>query len=95
MVKNDRIFIAEMVRPIYEANNGRPEKIMDRSQALSMLRSNLEHEEREDKIMKYDCGSLTPDQLAKAKELWCGTPKYMRGIEYAAILKIVEKQNWN
>ena len=92
MVKTERMIIADMVRPIWEAN--RPEAA-DRSIALSMLRSNLEHEEREDKIMKYNCGSLTPDQLAKGKELWCKTPKYMRGIEYAAILKIVEKQIWD
>lgn len=90
MLTNDeRTTLAKMVYPIWEAN-----RAGDRSIALSMLISNLEHEERENKTMLYSCGTLTPDQLAKAKEIWRDVPKDYRGYERHKILEIAEDLKW-
>lgn len=86
MTDNNRMTIAKMVRPVWEANQP---TASDRSIALSMLISNLEHTEREDKTMLYNCGTLTPDQLAEAKAIWAEVPPSHRGIERAKILEIV------
>lgn len=91
MTKENRMTIAEMVRPVWEANQP---MASDRSIALSMLISNLEHEERENKTMLYSCGTLTPDQIAKAKEIWRDVPKVYRGIERMEILEIAEDLKW-
>ena len=91
MTKENRMTIAEMVRPIWEANQP---MAGDRSIALSMLISNLEHEERENKTMLYSCGTLTPDQIAKAKEIWRDVPKDYRGYERHKILEIAEDLKW-
>lgn len=91
MTKENRMTIAEMVRPVWEANQP---MAGDRSIALSMLISNLEHEERENKTMLYSCGTLTPDQLAKAKEIWRDVPKDYRGYERHKILEIAEDLKW-
>lgn len=88
---SERMVIAKMVKPIWEAN--RPEA-MDRSIALGMLTSNLQHEERANKKMLYDCGSLTPDQLAEAKAIWAKVPQYERGVEHTKILAIVNELEW-
>lgn len=91
MTKENRMTIAEMVRPVWEANQP---TAGDRSIALSMLISNLEHEERENKTMLYSCGTLTPDQIAKAKEIWRDVPKDYRGYERHKILEITEDLKW-
>ena len=91
MTKENRMTIAEMVRPVWEANQS---MASDRSIALSMLISNLEHEERENKTMLYSCGKLTPDQIAKAKEIWREVPKDYRGYERHKILEIAEDLKW-
>ena len=91
MTKENRMTIAEMVRPVCEANQP---TASDRSIALSMLISNLEHEERENKTMLYSCGTLTPDQIAKAKEIWKEVPKDYRGYERHKILEIAEDLKW-
>ena len=90
MLTNDeRKIIADMVYPIWEAN-----RAMDRSAALSMLISNLSHEEREDKTMLYDNGNLTPDELAKGKEIWAKVDKTYREFEHTKILEIVNGLEW-
>lgn len=90
MLTNDeRKIIADMVYPIWEAN-----RAMDRSAALSMLTSNLEHEERADKKMLYDNGTLTPDELAKGKEIWAKVDKTYREFEHTKILEIVNGLEW-
>ena len=91
MTKENRMTIAEMVRPVWEANQP---MASDRSIALSMLISNLEHEERENKTMLYSCGTLTPDQIAKAKEIWREVSKDYRGYERHKILEIAEDLKW-
>lgn len=91
MTKENRMTIAEMVRPVWAANQP---AAGDRSIALSMLISNLEHEERENKAMLYSCGTLTPDQIAKAKEIWKEVPKDYRGYERHKILEIAEDLKW-
>ena len=91
MTKENRMTIAEMVRPVWEENQP---MAGDRSIALSMLISNLEHEERENKTMLYSCGTLTPDQLAKATEIWRDVPKDYRGYDRHKILEIAEDLKW-
>lgn len=88
---SERMVIAKMVKPIWEAN--RPEA-MDRSIALGMLTSNLQREEREGKLMLYNCGSLTPDELAEGKAIWAKVPAYERGAEHKEILDIVNELEW-
>ena len=88
MTKENRMTIAKMVRPVWEANQP---AASDRSIALSMLISNLEHTEREDKTMLYNCGTLTPDQLAEGKEIWADVLPSHRGVERAKILEIVNE----
>lgn len=83
----ERTIIAKMAFPIiWEANQP---AASDRSIALSMLISNLEHEERENKTMLYSCGTLTPDQLAEGKKIWGTVEKVNRGFERQKILDIV------
>ena len=90
MLTNDeRITLAKMVYPVWEAN-----RAMDRSAALSMLTSNHEHEERADKKMLYDNGTLTPDELAKGKEIWAKVDKTYREFEHTKILEIVNGLEW-
>lgn len=97
---SERMVIAKMVKPIWEADRenakakGKDPEAMDRSIALGMLTSNLQHEERENKVMLYDCGSLTPDELAEAKAIWKKVPQYLRGAEHKLILDIVNKLEW-
>lgn len=87
----ERMTIAMMVKAIWEAN--RPEAA-DRSIALGMLTSNLQHEERKNKKMLYDCGTLTPDQLAEGKAIWKKVPVYERGVEHTKILEILSEIEW-
>ena len=90
MLTNDeRLTLAKMVYPIWEAN-----RAGDRSIALSMLRSNLEHEERDNKTMLYDNGTLTPDELAKGKEIWTKVDPVYREYEFKQILDIVNELKW-
>ena len=90
MLTNDeRLTLAKMVYPIWEAN-----RAMDRSAALSMLTSNLSHEERADKKMLYDNGTLTPDELAEGKEIWAKVDKTYREFEHTKILEIVNGLEW-
>lgn len=90
MLTNDeRKIIADMVYPIWEAN-----RASDRSIALSMLTKNLEHEERADKRMMYDNGTLTPDQLAEGKAIWTKVEKIYRGFEFTKILEVVNTLKW-
>lgn len=84
-----RYNIALNVKAVWEAN--RPEA-MDRGIALNMLISNLEHEERANKKMLYDYGTLTPDQLAEMKKYWATVQN--RGAEYQVILEITEMLEW-
>lgn len=87
----NRKMIAQMVHEVSKANN---DKVMDRGSALKMLISNLEHEERENKLMLYDNGGLTPDEIAQAKAYWKEIPKNERDSEYGEIMKILEKLKW-
>lgn len=91
LTKEERMTIAKMVKPIWEANR---DEAQDRSIALGMLTSNLQHEERENKVMKYDCGTLTPDEIAEGKKIWAKVPRFMRGVEHKRILDIVEELEW-
>lgn len=91
LTNQERMTIAMMVKPIWEAN--RPEAA-DRSIALGMLTSNLQHEERENKKMLYDNGTLTPDQLAEGKEIWKKVPKHERGVEHQKILEVLSEIEW-
>ena len=86
-----RNYIARMVKSVWEVN--RPEA-MDRGVALNMLLSNLQHEEREDKVMLYACGTLTPDELATAKSYWLTVPQELRDYEYMKILEITNGLEW-
>lgn len=89
--KSERTVIAKMVKPVWSANQ--PEAA-DRSIALGMLTSNLQHEERADKRMIYDCGTLTPDEIAEGKAIWRKVAKAERGTEHKLILDIVNEMEW-
>lgn len=91
LTKEERMTIAKMVYPIWVANR---DEAQDRSIALGMLTSNLQHEERENKKMLYDCGTLTPDELAEGKKIWAKVPQYMRGVEHKLILDVVNELEW-
>ena len=89
LTNDERMTLAKMVYPVWEAN-----RAGDRSIALSMLTKNLEHEERADKRMMYDNGTLTPDQLAEGKAIWTKVDKEYRGFEFSNILDIVNGLEW-
>ena len=100
LTTEERMTIAKMVKPIWVADRenaeakGTDPEAMDRSIALGMLTSNLQHEERENKKMLYDCGTLTPDELAEGKKIWAKVPQYMRGVEHKLILDVVNELEW-
>lgn len=93
-VKEMRAKVADMVKPLWEANHRKPRPIMDRAQALKMLTSNFEREGELNKEILHTYGEVTPEQIAECKEWWISIPRLRRGIEYMAILTLVKKQEW-
>lgn len=91
LTNKERINIALLVKSVWMANQ--PDAT-DRSIALNMLLSNLQHEEREDKTMIYDVGDITPDELAVAKDIWMSLDRDLREFEFKQILKITEALEW-
>ena len=88
MTNNERNFIANLVKPVWIANQ--PEA-SDRSIALSMLRSNFEHKDN----MKYSNGTISTADFNKGAELWNNiTPNVYKDLEFVKILEIVNKQVW-
>lgn len=91
LTNEERIKIALLVKSVWIANQ--PDA-MDRSAALNMLLSNLQHEERENKVMIYNMGDITPDKIAEVKDIWMSLDRDLREFEFKQILKITEALEW-